>query len=166
MSFVYSPFFDDIFLFFFPAGPSSRHRTHRVPPMIMVITVGQHTHTHTRSSLNVKGDDSNQNQTVFFFYIFFFSFFRPWTFFFFFFTSSHMALAWLSLSSVRVFTLFGVVVVVFLLLYWPRQPEKGKKKLTTSLKFIFHYIYPVPGINTKLRTSKNRLSSHALSSLH
>lgn len=127
MSFVYSPFFDDIFLFFFPAGPSSRHRTHRVPPMIMVITVGQHTHTHTRSSLNVKGDDSNQNQTVFFFYIFFFSFFRPWTFF----SSSSRVLTWPSLGSLsRAYVCLPclVLLLLFSCFFIDRDNQKKEKK--------------------------------------
>ena len=130
MSFVYSPFFDDIFLFFFPAGPSSRHRTHRVPPMIMVITVGQHTHTHTRSSLNVKGDDSNQNQTVFFFYIFFFSFFRPWTFSFSS-SSSSRVLTWPSLGSLsRAYVCLPclVLLLLFSCFFIGRDNQKKEKK--------------------------------------
>ena len=148
MSCVFSIFrryfsFFKYFSFFLPSGPGSRHHTHRVPSMIMVITVGQH--TNTRSSLNVKGDDSNQNQTVFFFSkFFFFSFFRLWTFSF-----SSRVLTWPSLGSlsiVRVFTLFGVVVVVvFLLLYWPRQPEKEKKKTDYQFEIHFPLHLPRPG---------------------
>ena len=171
MSCVFSIFrryfsFFKYFSFFLPSGPGSRHHTHRVPSMIMVITVGQH--TNTRSSLNVKGDDSNQNQTVFFFFFLnFFSFLSSaYGLFLFLHEFSHGPRLALS----RLYVCLPCLVLLLLLFscffIGRDNQKKKKKKLTTSLKFIFHYIYPVPGINTQLWTSKNRLSSHAHSSLY
>lgn len=101
---------------------------------------------------------------------------------FFSFSSTHglfspSVLTWRSLGSLlsqpsclRVFTLFGVVVVVVFLASFllaattQKKKKKNKKKLTTSLKFIFHYIYPVPGINTEIMDDPARHSLLTLSS--